>query len=123
LRWSLGLQLSVEYIRSTSGFCLVDRALVNVLLLSSILRDRERSAINDWYDRELLLGVAFFELTKGNVPPGTLYLETENVSTFLRRLLVLRIPVKLLGNLCLDVKLVKLLLLLSSVYLLNSSQE
>jgi hypothetical protein len=50
-------------------------------------------------------------------------LETKYVSAFLGRLLVIRIPVEFLLDVSLNIEFVKLLLLLSRVYLLDSSKE
>jgi len=103
LRRSLGLELGVEHIGCTSSLGLVDGALVHVLLLSAVGWDWQRAAVDDGHDRELLLRVALLELAKGGVPTGTFNLETEDVSTLFGRLLELRIPVELLGDLSLNI--------------------
>jgi len=123
LRRSFCLKLSVKHISCTSGLSLVNGALIHILFFSSICRNRQWLAKNDWNDRELLLGVRFFELSHCSIPAGTFYLETEYVSTFLGRLLVIRVPVEFLLDVSLNIEFVKLLLLFSSVYLLDSSKE
>ena len=94
-----------------------------ISLFSTISGNGYWKAEHDWYDWELLLGVRFFELSHCSIPAGTFYLETEYVSTFLGRLLVIRIPVEFLLDVSLNIEFVKLLLLLSRVYLLDSSKE
>jgi hypothetical protein len=102
LRRGLGLELRVEDVGGTSCLGLVDGALINVLFLSSVGRDGDGPTEDDGDDGELFLGVRLLELSHGDVPAGAFDLESEDVSAFLRGLLVVGVPVELLLDVCLD---------------------
>ena len=119
----LGLELGHEHVGLASGLVHVDWALVNALLFLA-LDEEHRLAVDDRYDRELLLGLGLLEAAR-SVPSGALDLETEDVSTISVLLLgeLASLPVHLLLHLGLDVELVELDSISPSSDLLDSGQE
>ena len=119
----LRLKLSHEHIGLASGLVHVDGALVDALLLLA-LNEELRLAVDDWHNRELLLGLGLFK-TAGSVPSCALDLEAEDVGTITVLLLgqfgVL--PVHLLLHLGLDVELVELNRVSSCSDLSDGSEE
>jgi hypothetical protein len=101
---------------------LVDWAFVNGFVLFAIWGKWNGSAVYDWDHTEWFLREGFFKLSDSWIPSCTFDLETEDISTFLDWWKIW-LPVKLLEDISLDVKLVKLSLLLFGVDLLGGSQE
>jgi hypothetical protein len=122
LGWEFGLELSGENIGVTSVFCLVDWALIDTLINLLSGGKISGSAVDDWDDREKFLWSRFFKLSNSGIPSGTFNLETKDVSTLFAWWKI-SLPIELFEDICLDSKLVKLLLFLSGVDLLNSCQE
>lgn len=119
----LRLKLSHEHIGLASGLVHVGGALVDALLLLA-LNVELRLAVDDWYDRELLLGLGLFE-TAGSVPSRALDLEAEDVGTITVLLLgqFSVLPVHLLLHFGLDVELVELNRVSSCSDLSDGSEE
>jgi len=70
LRGVSGLKLGREHVRLVSVSRHVDGALVDTLLLFSIV-DNLSCAVDEWHDRELLLGDRFLDLARVLVPGCT----------------------------------------------------
>ena len=122
LSWQFGLELGSENICVSSIFCLVDWALINSwVYLESVLK-LSSSAINNWYNRELLLWSRFFKLSNTSIPSSAFNLETKDVGTLFAWWQVL-FPIEFFKNISLDSKFVKLLFFFSRIDLLNGCQE
>jgi len=80
LRGVGGLELGREHIRLVSVSRHVDGALVDTLLLFA-LDNHLSCAVDEWHDRELLLGDRFLDLARVLVPGCTFQLETEDIGS------------------------------------------
>jgi len=120
----LGLELSSEHIRFISVSGHVAGALVDTLVNLTILY-QQSFAVNNGDNRELNLGDRFFHLAGVLLPGSTFELETKHIGTIFDLLehgRNLRLPMELLENISLDVKLVETLSSLLGTDLLNSSE-
>jgi len=120
----LGLELGCEHVRLISVSGHVARAHIDSLINLAFL-SLQGLAVDDGNDRELLLRDGLFHLSRVLLPGSTFELETENVGTILNTLehaRNLRLPVELLLDISLDVKLVKSLSGLLGTDLLNGSE-
>ena len=118
----LSLEISWEHVSHTSHLCLVDWALVKVLLFLASLWEWSSAALDNWHDREVLLRSRVLKLTDLSVPSSTLDLEAPDVGTVFAGWKCF-VPVEVLEDVGLDVQLVELGALFLSVDLLNGSQE
>ena len=121
LRWSLGLQLSCKHIRGAALLRLVRRTLVDALLLLALLRDQGRLAVDNWHDRELLLGERLVQHAERGLPARTLHVQSEDVGAFAR--LALDLVDHLLLDVRLDEELVELVLVRARRDLLDGREE
>jgi len=119
------LELCGEHIRLVSVGGHVDRALVNALLFFA-LNDQLGSAMDERYDRELLFGDRFLDLSRVLVPGGALKLEAEDVGTIItarENTGNFGVPVESLLDVGLDVEFVETLSSLLGADLLDGGQE
>lgn len=119
----LSLELSEADEGLTTGLVLVDWAGVHTLLFLA-LHEKDRLAVNDGDDRELLLRLGLLERAR-LVPSSALDLESEDVGTVTVLLLwkLGALPVHALLDLGLDVQLVELDSVSPGSDLLDSRQE
>jgi len=123
LWWKFSLELGCEDIGVTTSLCLVNWALVDTLVfLCVMVTNHGGTAVYDWDNTEQLLWSTLFKLADSWLPTCSFNLETEHVSSFLYWWKIW-LPVELLQYICLDGEFVKLLLLFSSINLLDCGQE
>jgi len=119
------LELGREHIRLVSVSRHIDWALVDALLFLAFY-DHLSCAVDEWHNRELLLGDRFLDLASVLVPGGAFQLETEDVGSVFaacKNVNNLGVPVELLLDVSLDIELIKTLASLLSAHLLNGGQE